>query len=142
MVCPGGGAGMELGLAGAKHVDIPTAWSPAPTCSTGPVGEFEWVPPPLCASVSPPEPLCAEGLAVRAGRAPGAEGLPRPGAQERPGNLFLCPSPSTSQRPALGHCPHPLRRPYGIRCPRGGGLRPPGLPATHLRTLWQECLLN
>lgn len=61
MVCPGGGAGMELGLAGAKHVGIPTAWSPAPTCSTGPMGELEWAPPPLCASVSPLSPGVLRG---------------------------------------------------------------------------------
>ena len=74
MVCRGGGAGVELGLVGAKHVGIPMAWAPVPTHSTDPMGDLEWVPPPLCASVSPPEPWCAEGLAVRAGRAPGGRG--------------------------------------------------------------------
>ena len=74
MVCPGGGAGVELGLVGAKHVGIPMAWAPVPTHSTAPMGDLKWVPPPLCASVSPPEPWCAVGLAVRAGRAPGGRG--------------------------------------------------------------------
>ena len=102
MVCPGGGAGVELGLVGAKHVGIPMAWAPVPTHSTAPMGDLKWVPPPLCASVSPPEPWCAVGLAVRAGRAPGAEGLPGPGAQEHPGNLSL---PFPFHQPAPGSGP-------------------------------------
>lgn len=36
MVCPRGGAGVELGLAGAKHVGIPTAWTPSPPTALAP----------------------------------------------------------------------------------------------------------
>ena len=103
MVCPGGGAGVELGPAGAKHVGISTAWAPVPTCSTGPIGDLEWVPPPLCTSVSPHEPWCAEGLAVRAGRAPEARGSAwawRTGAPWK-----LAPVPFPFHQPAPGSGP-------------------------------------
>lgn len=98
------------GPGGCQARGYPDGLDPVPTHSTGPMGDLEWVPPPLCASVSPPEPWCAVGLAVRAGRAPGGRGSAWAWRTGAPWKLVPVPFPFHQPAPGSGPLSPPTWR--------------------------------